>query len=69
MIDINTAQEYKCKTTYGCALKLIDLGLLDYADRFNAANSIKAKLNKEKEYLGFLYYSEPIALKDYYNLI
>ena len=69
MVDVDTAQEYRCKTTYACALRLIELGILNYEDRTNTANIIKNKLNKEQEYLGFLYYTEQLPLEDYYKLL
>lgn len=68
-VDIDTAEEYRFKTTYGCALFLIEQGKIAQKDKNGVASTLKnLYIDKNKEYRGYMFFTEKIKLQDYYKL-
>ena len=69
MIDIDTAEEYRFKTTYGCAIFLARQGKIAMNDKYKIASSLKASIvNKNKECFGYMFFTEKVTIQDYYKL-
>jgi group I intron endonuclease len=69
MIDVDTAEEYRFKTTYGCAVFLAEHGKIDMKDKNGVAGTLKSiVVDKNKERYGYMFFTEKITLQDYYKL-
>lgn len=69
MVDVDTAEEYRFKTTYGCAVFLAEHGKIDMKDKYSVAGTLKSiVVNKNKERYGYMFFTEKVTLQDYYKL-
>jgi hypothetical protein len=69
MVDVDTAEEHRFRTTFGCATFLVKQGRIALTDKTNVANVLRLyTLDKNKERYGYLFFTEKVTLQDYYKL-